>query len=84
MLASSSAAAAQFDLFPTTPSPPLVGTTVVVDWWPEPCTCGIRLAIVGSSAGPHENRLICASCTRHRGWLSAARAALLLSTQNRG
>jgi hypothetical protein len=72
---SASNAAAQFVL-PTGASP-LVGTTVVIDWWPEPCSCGSRLGVIGSSGGPHENRIVCVSCTRFR--LSAWRAQLLLS-----
>jgi hypothetical protein len=54
----------------------LHGRTTTIDWLP-PCSCGSREAVIGSSAGPHEHRLICCSCTRFRAWLSAERATLL-------
>jgi hypothetical protein len=56
---------------------PLYGRTTTIDWMP-PCYCGSRQAIIGSSCGPHEHKLVCEGCTRFRAWLSAPRAAALL------
>jgi hypothetical protein len=68
----------QLNLFsPVSPRSPLYGKSTLIDWMP-PCDCGSREAIIGSSAGPHEARLICTGCTRFRAWLSAPRAAALI------
>ena len=68
----------QLDLFsPAATRSSLYGKMTTLDWLP-PCCCGSREAIIGSSAGPHEARLICTGCTRFRAWLSAQRAAGLL------
>jgi hypothetical protein len=72
----------QLDLFaPPHSTSPLYGKATTLDWLP-PCACGSREAIVGSSAGPHEARLICSGCTRFRAWLSASRVGLLTARTN--
>jgi hypothetical protein len=68
----------QLDLFsPVATQSPLYGKLTTLDWMP-PCDCGSREAVIGSSGGPHEHRLVCSGCTRFRAWLSAQRAAALL------
>jgi hypothetical protein len=56
------------DLFGT---PTLVGLTVKLD---RPVDrerpCCHNVCTIGAGKGPHAGELICASCGRHRGWLS--------------
>jgi hypothetical protein len=44
------------------------GLTVLL---PGACSCGSRNAVVGSSSGPHYARIVCARCSKWRGWMSA-------------
>src|SRR5262245_22042633 len=49
-----------------------------------PCgVCGQTVVVVGKAAEPHVASLHCATCNRHRGWLSTAIADLLMETINR-
>jgi hypothetical protein len=75
----------QLDLLPT-PSPssaaltttssasPIIGLKVQM---PRACRCGSRVAIIGSSSGPHEHRLDCAQCGTWCRWLGARDAAFI-------
>jgi hypothetical protein len=59
----------QLSLFEsTTPSTSLIGLAVIL---PRPCrSCGETMATIGSSRGPHQAALFCASCDRHVAWMS--------------
>jgi hypothetical protein len=52
---------------PKTPADQLVGSQVKL---PDPCECGCGIATVGPGKAQHKASLTCASCGRHRGWLS--------------
>jgi len=63
----------QLDFFGSSSSPPsspsaspIVGMKVQLS---QTCTCGSRLGVVGSSAGPHANRVTCDACNVFRQWL---------------
>ena len=54
----------QLDLMPDNP---LFGLQVKIER--QKACCG-DIALIGHGKGPHYAELICASCGRHRGWLS--------------
>jgi hypothetical protein len=62
----------QFDLFESAPVPasasasPIVGMKVQL---PHACACGSFIGVIGSSGGPHANRVTCDSCNGFRRWL---------------
>jgi hypothetical protein len=66
----------QLDFFPTTSPPPssastsaspIVGLYVEM---PRPCpSCSGSIGVIGSSGGPHANRVTCATCGTFRRWL---------------
>jgi hypothetical protein len=72
--------AVQLDLFRPPPAPssssapttassalsPIVGLRVQLQ---QACICGSYLGVIGSSAGPHANRVVCDSCNVFRRWL---------------
>jgi hypothetical protein len=60
----------QLDLFSggTTPSTSPHGLLVAL---PSACVCGAHEAVIGSSAGPHHARLVCAQCGKFLRWLPA-------------
>jgi hypothetical protein len=74
----------QLDLFlepPASTSPssspsasPIVGMKVQLQ---RACTCGSFIGVIGSSAGRHANRLLCASCNTFRAWLGHREADFL-------
>jgi hypothetical protein len=45
---------------------PIIGMKVQLS---QACTCGSRLGVIGSSAGPHANRVTCDACNVFRQWL---------------
>lgn len=53
------------------PTDPLVAILVEL---PDNCSCAIMRALIGSGVGPHHASLYCASCHRHRGWVSRTAA----------
>jgi hypothetical protein len=60
----------QLNLFETTPpSTSALGLLVTL---PRACGCGSTTGVVGSSAGPHHARLICAQCGKFVCWMPAA------------
>jgi hypothetical protein len=68
----------QLDLFPSS-TPTIVGTFLSAD---RPCPhCGCVEAVVGSSKGPHDGSLACATCNRRVGWLAGWRYGALIGTQ---
>lgn len=70
----------QIEMFGTVvPSTSIVGLMVLLE--ERPCQlCGSLEATIGASAGPHCASLICAACSRHRGWLSAATYSFITNT----
>ena len=49
-----------------------------------PCgVCGQTAVVIGKGAGPNIASLHCASCDRHRGWLTKAIAEFLIATISR-
>ena len=72
----------QLDLFlepPASPSSspsasPIVGMKVQL---PKACTCGSFLGVIGSSTGPHANRVTCDACNVFRQWLGDREADFL-------
>jgi hypothetical protein len=72
----------QLDLFESPPVPasaspsasPIVGMKVQL---PHACTCGSFIGVVGSSAGPHANRVTCDSCNVFRRWLAQREATFI-------
>ena len=44
---------------------------------PRACTCGSFIGVIGSSGGPHANRITCASCNTFRAWLGHREADFL-------
>jgi hypothetical protein len=75
------AAPVQLDMFAlnAASASPLIGTEITPDWL-EPCSCGARTVVIGSSGGPHVHRLICIGCTRFRAWLGVHAAAVLTAS----
>jgi len=69
----------QLDLFesphaPSSASPaasPIIGMKVQL---PHACTCGSVIGVIGSSAGPHANRITCADCSNFCRWLAQREA----------
>jgi predicted RNA-binding Zn-ribbon protein involved in translation (DUF1610 family) len=67
----------QGELFPSTMAPPsssksLVGLKAQLR---QPCpNCGNSIGIIGSSAGPHANRVTCSSCGAFCQWLGQREA----------
>jgi hypothetical protein len=60
----------QLDLFGTvTPSTSALGLLVTL---PGACACGSTIGVVGSSAGPHIARRVCARCGKFHSWMPAA------------
>jgi len=60
----------QLDFFGST-SPNTSPIGLIVRAPHRPCSdCGSIETIIGSSSGPHNGRLNCVVCTKHRGWLS--------------
>jgi hypothetical protein len=57
----------------------LIGVAVEM---PNPCKCGDDIAVTGPGAGPHIASVLCASCGKHRSWLSKAAADLIRSVQS--
>jgi len=73
----------QLDLFNPTPASsassasPIFGLSVQL---PQPCSnCGTSLGTIGSSAGPHANRVVCISCGTFCRWLSHREADFIAS-----
>lgn len=69
----------QLDLFESSSPPsslpsssPIVGMKMQL---PRPCpNCGGNIGVVGSSGGPHANRVTCESCSVFRRWLGQREA----------
>ena len=68
-----------------TDAPLLAGLRIQLERTKDvPCgVCGQAVVVIGKGAGPHVASLHCASCNRHRGWLSSAIAELLMETISR-
>ena len=68
-----------------TDAPLLAGLRIQLERTKDvPCgVCGQTVVVVGNAAGPHVASLHCASCGRHRGWLSEAIAEFLVATISR-
>jgi hypothetical protein len=68
-----------------TDAPLLAGLRIQLERTKDvPCgVCGQTVVVVGKAAGPHVASLHCASCDRHRGWLSRAIADLLVAMISR-
>ena len=64
---------------------PLAGLRIQLERTKDvPCgVCGQTVVVTGKGDGLHVASLRCASCDRHRGWLSTAIADLLMETMNR-
>jgi hypothetical protein len=61
----------QSELFETTSSSPLIGMMVQLDRSIDQLKpCCSNMAIVTIDKGQHAAGLVCASCGRHRGWIS--------------
>jgi hypothetical protein len=59
----------QMEMFPiAAPSTSAVGLVMVLE--DRPCPCGEVKVTIGASAAMHHASLACATCERHRGWLS--------------
>jgi len=63
----------QLNLFESSlplPSPPsaspIVGMKVQLQ---QACSCGSFIGVIGSSTGPHANRITCNACNTFRQWL---------------
>jgi hypothetical protein len=54
---------------------PLLGLSVEL---PGVCGCAATTALIGTGTGPHRASLHCASCSRHRGWVTHTTAAFIL------
>jgi len=60
---------------PSSPSAsPIVGMKVQLA---QACTCGSYLGVIGSTAGPHANRITCDACNVFRQWLGHREAEFL-------
>jgi hypothetical protein len=61
----------QLNLFEpaTAPSTSALGLLLVL---PHACQCGSTTGAIGSSAGPHIAKRICANCGRFHSWMSVA------------
>ena len=68
-----------------TDAPLLAGLRIQLERTKDvPCgVCGQTVVVIGKGEGPHVASLRCASCDRHRGWLSTTIADLLVETINR-
>jgi hypothetical protein len=67
----------KYDLFgATTPSTSALGLLVAL---PRACQCGSGTGVVGSSAGPHAAKVVCAQCGRFNMWLSTERTSFINS-----
>ena len=68
-----------------TDAPVLAGLRIQLERTKDvPCgVCGQTVVVVGKAAVSHVASLHCASCNRHRGWLSKPIADLLVETISR-
>jgi hypothetical protein len=55
-------------------SSPIEGLRVKL---PRQCKCGCRMFVTGPGKATHAASLLCASCSRHSGWLSGESARFL-------
>jgi hypothetical protein len=57
------------------PTSPIIGLRIQL---PQPCpSCGNSVGIIGSSAGPHANRVSCAACGAFCRWLAHREARFI-------
>jgi hypothetical protein len=68
-----------------TDAPLLTGLRIQLERTKDvPCgVCGQTVVVIGNGAGPHVASLRCASCDRHRGWLTKEIADFLVGTISR-
>ncbi len=69
---------AQIEMFATTSSSPLIGMMVKLDRdidRRDPCCQNLAVVTVGK--GQHSAGLACASCGKHRGWVSKSTTLFL-------
>jgi hypothetical protein len=70
----------QLDFFSSSPpssapsASPIVGMKVQLQ---RASTCGSFIGVIGSSAGPHANRVTCDACNAFRQWLGHREADFL-------
>lgn len=72
----------QGELFPGTIEPPSSSKSPVglKAQLPQPCpNCGNSIGIIGSSGGPHANKVTCSSCGAFCRWLAKREADFLLT-----